>query len=680
MTRTEQGRLSRVLVVDDHPGQRRTIADLLEAEGFEVTACGTGAAALEILQRQDIGVAVVDQQLPDLNGIQLLERLRSGERPMHVIIHTAYGAYESAKDAVNLGAFAYLEKAGNPDELVHHVQRAVRAGLVRYSAELETAVAARSVKLEESESALRQRLDQLDVLYRLATALQEAVTIEALYAAALDGLLRGLRVDRAAILLFDPDGVMRFKAWRGLSDAYRQAVEGHSPWTPDTQNPQPICVPDAAADDTLGLLRDVLFGEGIRALSFFPLVSEGRLLGKVMVYCNRPRRPTEEELRLAQTIVRHIAFAVERKRAEEEQGRAQAFLQSIVENIPDMIVVKDARNFRFIRFNRAGEELLGYSRDELIGKTVYDVLPEHEADSLYAADLDVLTTKRLLDVPEHQVETRHRGARVLHTKKIPVLDTGGQPQYLLSISEDITDRKRAETAARRSEQELRKVLDERERLSQDLHDGILQSLYAIGLGLEACKSFQRHRKKAADALDQALDRAVGQLNAVMRDVRNFIAGLDSDMMQTGDLSMALRTMIASIGQPHDARFKVAVDRAAVTLLSREQSLHLFNVVKEAVSNSLRHAQATQATVALRTLKHGVRLTIRDNGVGFDPQAVVGVGRGLTNMAARAQKIGGKCSVQSKLKGGTRVTVDVPKEVLHAHAEDQDHPLAARGRP
>jgi len=149
----------------------------------------------------------------------------------------------------------------------------------------------------------------------------------------------------------------------------------------------------------------------------------------------------------------------EHKRAEAEIRTMTAFLDSIVENIPDMIFVKDAKDLRFIRLNRAGENLLGYDRKELLGKNDYDFFPKEQADFFTENDCCVLQEKHTVDIPEEPIRTRGRGERILHTKKVPILDPGGEPSYLLGISEDITERKRAEELLLRQRRELEQVID-----------------------------------------------------------------------------------------------------------------------------------------------------------------------------------------------------------------------------
>src|SRR3954468_17235955 len=136
----------------------------------------------------------------------------------------------------------------------------------------------------------------------LTNAISKSRTVEGIYAAALDALSSGLGVERSSILLFDPDGVMRFKAYRGLSASYRAAVEGHTPWTPDSVDPQAIVVPDVALDASLDPYRSTITSERIAAMTFIPLVSFDRVIGKFMLYYPSPYTPSPDELQLARVI------------------------------------------------------------------------------------------------------------------------------------------------------------------------------------------------------------------------------------------------------------------------------------------------------------------------------------------------------------------------------------------
>jgi PAS domain S-box-containing protein len=153
-----------------------------------------------------------------------------------------------------------------------------------------------------------------------------------------------------------------------------------------------------------------------------------------------------------------IIDITERRRQEEELRRLTVFLDSIVENIPDMIFVKDARDLRFVRFNRAGEELLGHSRNDLLGKSDYDFFPKSQADLFTKKDRNVLNRKEIVDIPEEPIQTRSKGERILHTKKVPILSEKGEAEYLLGISEDITERKGVEKQLLETLENLRKAV------------------------------------------------------------------------------------------------------------------------------------------------------------------------------------------------------------------------------
>jgi PAS domain S-box-containing protein len=354
----------------------------------------------------------------------------------------------------------------------------------------------------------------------------------------------------------------------------------------------------------------------------------------------------------------------ERKQVEEELRKSHAFIRQVIDAAPNFIFAKD-REGRFALVNKAVADAYGPTVENLTGKTDADFNHNQEEVAFYRErDLKVLDSLQDLFIPEEIITDSTGRTRWLQTVKRPIFDERGRAIMMLGVATDITERKHVEEALRQREHDLRVALDERERISQDLHDGILQSLFAVGLMLETTQSIMSPRTRKSTS--QALDQAIAQLNFVMREIRNFIAGLGSDLLQGKDLPTAVRHVLSSLTENQAMRVRLAVEDRAAKALSAEQSLHLLRVIQEAVSNCIRHGRAQEARVSLKMVKQGVRLSIQDNGCGFDPDRVRETGHGLGNMAARAQRMGGRLTLSSKMNEGTRVVLDLPTEIDDVH--------------
>jgi PAS domain S-box-containing protein len=162
----------------------------------------------------------------------------------------------------------------------------------------------------------RRAQRQQEDVYRLVQAVNQARVLPEVYEAALDAATRRYATDRCSISFLDADGIMRFKAWRGLSDTCRQGVEGYSPWSAEQSHPQPVSISMAAMLEPE--LRRVVEKEGIRSLALVPISYEGKLLGELALYFNKTRELTQEEERLAVTLASQVALAVQRHRAAEQ--------------------------------------------------------------------------------------------------------------------------------------------------------------------------------------------------------------------------------------------------------------------------------------------------------------------------------------------------------------------------
>ena len=195
----------------------------------------------------------------------------------------------------------------------------------------------------------------------------------------------------------------------------------------------------------------------------------------------------------------------ERIRIEKELRQANTFLDSVIENIPDMLFIKDAAELRFVRFNRAGEELLGYKREELLGKNDFSFFPKNEATFFIEKDKEALRSQTLLEIQEEPIHTLKKGLRILHTKKIPVLDPQGKSIYLLGISEDITEKIQKEQQLREFSMAMENALEGIARL--DSHKKFLSAnkAYAsmMGYAPEEMVGLDRMSTICPDDIDKA---------------------------------------------------------------------------------------------------------------------------------------------------------------------------------
>jgi signal transduction histidine kinase len=231
-----------------------------------------------------------------------------------------------------------------------------------------------------------------------------------------------------------------------------------------------------------------------------------------------------------------------------------------------------------------------------------------------------------------------------------------------ALQQEVAERARAEEDLRRNERQLRELLEGRERINQDLHDGILQSLYAFGLSLEECKLLLKDDPGLAN---RQLEHTISQLNLVMGDVRNFIAGLESDILRGGNLDVALKSLIHGMHGAPSTAVRVRIDPVAARSLPAEAAVHLLHITREVVSNSLRHAAADSMDVSMQLRDGGVRYEIRDNGVGFDLHAVETRGHGLSNMMARARKMDWNLEIVTGPGRGTQVIFDLTQGSVRA---------------
>ncbi|NUN49732.1 MAG: PAS domain-containing protein [Candidatus Brocadiae bacterium] len=377
----------------------------------------------------------------------------------------------------------------------------------------------------------------------------------------------------------------------------------------------------------------------------------------------------------------------------QDNGRAlERFLGAIVEHLPAMVFVKDARDLRFIHFNRAGEELLGITRDRMIGKTDHDFFPAEQADFFVAKDREVLRRGTLEDIPEEPIETP-RGTRWLHTRKIPILDDAGNPLYLLGISIDITERREAAEEERREAAGALARVEDQLRHSQRMeaigrlaggiaHD--FNNLMTVVLGYAdlslkkippgdplrpGIEEIRRAGARASDLTRQLLAFSRQQvLQPVVFDMREAIRGMEGIFRRVLGEDIAISTRIA--GEP----LWVRADQAQIEQVLMNLVVNARDAMPDGGTLTVEAGLSVPSTAPGQS-PH-VRLVVRDSGIGMDAvtRALAfepffstkakdkGTGLGLSTAFGIIRQSGGRISVESAPGQGAAFEIILPLAV------------------
>jgi signal transduction histidine kinase len=208
----------------------------------------------------------------------------------------------------------------------------------------------------------------------------------------------------------------------------------------------------------------------------------------------------------------------------------------------------------------------------------------------------------------------------------------------------------------RAQQELKRLMlmEDRERIAKELHDGVIQSLFAVGMGLQATAMLSRDQE-----IEQRIESAVSEVDRVIRDLRNYIFGLRPGILADRQLDQALRHLAKDGEEKTGVVIAVDIDpRVAADLGTRGADVIQFT--REALSNVGRHAGARTCRLTLRRMEpRTALLEIDDDGKGFDPKAAAGKGQGLENLEARANSLAGTLKIDSSPGEGTTVRVLIP---------------------
>ncbi len=203
------------------------------------------------------------------------------------------------------------------------------------------------------------------------------------------------------------------------------------------------------------------------------------------------------------------------------------------------------------------------------------------------------------------------------------------------------------------------VVEERERISRDLHDGIIQAIYGVALSLEDVPSLMGSDPEEAE---QRVDHAIDSLNLAIREIRTFILGLRSELLHGADVVAGVATLVEEFATSGtaDIELELSIDPHIAAGLPVNHRVQLLQMTREALSNATRHARATTIRLALRSVAGAIVLTVEDDGVGFDVGDEPPAGHlGLANLRQRAAALGGMMTIESSPGEGTRLEIRIP---------------------
>ncbi len=568
---------------------------------------------------------------------------------------------------------------------------------------------------KHAQAALARRAEENAALYEFTNRLYRAESLAVVYEAALDAIIRALGCERAAVLRTDAHGVMRFVAWRGLSAPYRRAIDGHSPWPADDANPQPICIEDVDRTDVPNALQGVVKQEGIRALSFIPLMSSaGRLAGKFMTYYAAPHVFSREEIDLSLNVARRLGFAVERMQAEQARQQAERELRSLKDQLESEVETRTRERDRiwnvsedllgignfdgyFISSNPAWRKLLGWSEDEIKSMHVNELRHPEDAAAALAGRAQLAK-----GVPTVRMENRFRHKdgswRWIHwtmTAEDGLIYVSGRHVTLEREAAAALERAQRRSAHSQKMEALGLLTGG---VAHDFNN-LLMIVSGHAQGLKR-RLTETRDQRALEAIQIASTRG----ESLTRQLLSFSRGmpLNPTVISPAAAVAAIRDVLA--GTLHvnialsvdvaQAIWPVRVDKSELELALVNLTVNARDAMPSGGHLSISAANAMlESEVAPEGLAgEFVALSVADTGAGipddvlgrvFEPffttkGAEKGTGLGLSQVYGFARRSGGTAAIKSEPGHGTTVTIYLPRSraAIDAAPEDDTTPYAA----
>jgi PAS domain S-box-containing protein len=406
-------------------------------------------------------------------------------------------------------------------------------------------------------------------------------------------------------------------------------------------------------------------------------------------------RQVEDDLR---ALNADLEARVHLRTAELET--ANAFLNSVIQHIPYQVLVKNADDLKLVRVNRSVEKLLGRTEQELLGKTARDfVNSKEEADFFTAKDKEALALGREVDIPEETLHTRDGSVRVLHAKKIPILDEAGQPRWLLTISEDVTERKKKEREIERLNAALAQRSAEVEAANRAKSTFLATMSHEIRTPMNGMLGMLE--LLSLTELDAEQRETLGLVRESSRSLLRIIDDiLDFSKIEAGKL--AVRPEVVSIKRLIEEVQSIYLGNASskglivrrmvdprISPALRVDPVRLRQILNNFVSNAIKFTSEGWIDINVQWLgrvegQESLRFEVKDTGIGISPEDQQrlfqpfsqadgdearrrpgGTGLGLVISRQLAQMMGGSISLESAPGKGSTITLDLSLPVAES---------------
>jgi len=422
--------------------------------------------------------------------------------------------------------------------------------------------------------------------------------------------------------------------------------------------------------------------------TYVPLMDGKNFLGAVEIYYDISERVKQLHTLAVTTCILLYSFSfmlliiitlvlisehrsiTKRRQAEEALQSQLQFSQKLIDTLPNPVFYKDAKG-KYLGCNSAFEKFLGKSKDEIIGKTVYDVAPTREWGDVYHEADSELFHQKGTQIYETSLLGAEGSMHDVIVHKATYNDTSGEVAGMVGVITDITELKLIEEALRASENKLHVLsshlltVQERERrfISLELHDELGQSLTLLKLRL---RSVYRKFQEDQEELKKEAESILLYLNQVIESVRRLSRELSPAIIEDLGLSAAIRSMVNDFITHSGIKVSIEIDEVD-DLFPPESQILIYRIFQESLTNIGKHSECQRASLAIKREEREVTLIVEDDGKGFSVKEVaarysVEKGLGLAAIDERARMLGGALEISSSQGTGTRLTVTIPVEI------------------